>query len=1711
MPVGPFRRRQSVKRILQVTLQSDNTQPLPGAVSVDFYRQNVLQETDSYSTSGLAPGDPLTLAVQRIPPVATGLYHWRAVVHVPGQADLNTSGVTYVRAEDGSPYGSGWTFSNVQRLVPMLYNPQGGPPTGVGVLWLPGDGQWRFYSDTGNGYVSPEDSGLLTGNAGSGWTYTSPEMDQTFFNGAGLETRWLSASGASELDYSYDGQGRLASFRAIDGSTTTFNYDNNGLLSAIHAPGGRTYTVTMNGTDLQSITDPDGRQEAFTYSGEYLLTAVLGSGSDKLTNRWSYDAHDLGQKWTWGMASSPSVTQVTPAARAGLDGLAALWVRATTLDPNGGQTLTTMDSRGRAVAEEDANGGLSTWTLDSAGRIVGAVDPLGRSSSYGRDDFGYVTRANTPDGLYLYAYDATFHQLMNAVDPNNHADAWPPNGLSHPSAYNDAAGDQWHFTWNGDLLAQVTDPRSRVTSYAYDSYKRLMQVTDPIGVTKFGYDQYGNVNLVVDRKNRNWTEVNDSEGRPQSATAPDGSGVSWQYNTAGLLSLYTDEIGIKFLTKYDTYGRGLPVTEVDALGTKVERTHLTRYDNAGQVIGERAANGGWTKFDLNALGWITKVTDALGDTEKSMYDWAGRQRAGVDWLAYFWSFAYDSGTDWFTAINQPDKTQVGVYRDGIGSITQVTEPDGAWTQLGYAPTDLLSAVQDDLGHLTTVAYWPDQQLKSITDALNVQTQWVDDPTTLTLTKIDGVATSLQRQEVTTFDRTGNAIKQTNGLGQTVWQQVLDLKDQLYQSSNGIGGTITYQRNARGDITDITNELGGDTTLVPDELGRDRQTTSPVGGISTVMYSAIDQVVVQTDPLGRKSQNIYDLLGQPLFSISPLGAIVAQRYDPAGNESSLTDPDGNQTTWRDNFHDEAVEETSPLGTRRYTYDVDGRLSKVVDRLGRSEEYAYLNNGWLASITWKDAQGNIVGGLSYAYDQDGRVIQASNSDLTYQWTYDALGRVTKQSDSRGITLFYTYDAADNLIKVTDSFGGEQDYSWDANGDVTSTTFTDGATSLREDYTYNAAGQVASSQRASDLAGANVIGTSSYAYDLAERLTSITHKDGQGNTLDAYQYTYDLADQVTQEASLLGGTRNFGYNADGQLSSDGTGTYNWDLNGNPQGTGVAVGPANELLSDGNWNLTYDAEGNLTGKISVSTGEEWTYRYNNANELVSGQHRASVSAPVDKEVDFKYDPMGEKIEEDVLQGGTTTITKYAWDRGNLFADLNASSSLTSRHLYLNMLDSLFASIGNGQTTWYLEDIDNSVRDATNASGALLDHLDYDGWGKLIHESNPGAADRFQYTKREWDVEIQMQYNRERWYDPSLRRWITQDPTGFNAGDNNLYRYVHNQPSLSGDPSGLEPPSPTIGARALPLGPAFVGPPAPTNTGYDFAGIPPGVYVSGRAPIPVQIDTGFPFAGIPPGVYVPEPEWEEGSGGVYEDTVTIGVLGLPVTGLPGEWVTVNTAQGPMRVLIPTRRGELPVIRWPPQRHESGIGHHGQGDLEMVAGFLQRGLADLVTRGAYSASQIVWINTPWGRVPATPGMGTMGTIEVAGGGGLAGGGGPGGGASGRPAPVARPTVNTRLPARVTQELPAGQARTPAEVAQARNFFKRNRAAAEQWWEQRTGQQWPANATHAEHPRPLADGGDPLFIEPAFGGPNAPHMVPGPDGLTEFQRWGMRGGRPPNQN
>jgi RHS repeat-associated protein len=60
-------------------------------------------------------------------------------------------------------------------------------------------------------------------------------------------------------------------------------------------------------------------------------------------------------------------------------------------------------------------------------------------------------------------------------------------------------------------------------------------------------------------------------------------------------------------------------------------------------------------------------------------------------------------------------------------------------------------------------------------------------------------------------------------------------------------------------------------------------------------------------------------------------------------------------------------------------------------------------------------------------------------------------------------------------------------------------------------------------------------------------------------------------------------------------------------------------------------------------------------------------------------------------------------------------------------------------------------------------------------------------YTGRELDAETGLYFYRSRYYDPSVGRFLSEDPIGFGAQDANLYRYVGNSPTNFIDPMGLQ------------------------------------------------------------------------------------------------------------------------------------------------------------------------------------------------------------------------------------------------------------------------------------------------------------------------------------
>src|SRR5207244_13153881 len=132
---------------------------------------------------------------------------------------------------------------------------------------------------------------------------------------------------------------------------------------------------------------------------------------------------------------------------------------------------------------------------------------------------------------------------------------------------------------------------------------------------------------------------------------------------------------------------------------------------------------------------------------------------------------------------------------------------------------------------------------------------------------------------------------------------------------------------------------------------------------------------------------------------------------------------------------------------------------------------------------------------------------------------------------------------------------------------------------------------------------------------------------------------------------------------------------------------GPDNRLRDDGIWSYAYDNEGNLVQKTNHATGETWTYGYDNANRMVWAEDRASAGGNLLQRVSFKYDVFGDRIEKDVWTPATgTTVTRFAYDGQEVWADLDGNNALLTRYLHWGNVDQLFARIGaDGAVAWHM------------------------------------------------------------------------------------------------------------------------------------------------------------------------------------------------------------------------------------------------------------------------------------------------------------------------------------------------------------------------------------------------------------------------------------------
>src|SRR5258706_9184965 len=110
---------------------------------------------------------------------------------------------------------------------------------------------------------------------------------------------------------------------------------------------------------------------------------------------------------------------------------------------------------------------------------------------------------------------------------------------------------------------------------------------------------------------------------------------------------------------------------------------------------------------------------------------------------------------------------------------------------------------------------------------------------------------------------------------------------------------------------------------------------------------------------------------------------------------------------------------------------------------------------------------------------------------------------------------------------------------------------------------------------------------------------------------------------------------------------------------------------------------------------------------------------------------------------------------------------------------------VKNGVTYRLITDHLGSVRLVVDAStGAVAQRIDYDEWGKVIQNTNPGFQP-FGFAEGHYDDATGLVRFGARDYDAETGRWTAKDPLGFAGGALNLYTYVLHDPVNRSDPTG--------------------------------------------------------------------------------------------------------------------------------------------------------------------------------------------------------------------------------------------------------------------------------------------------------------------------------------
>jgi RHS repeat-associated protein len=213
-----------------------------------------------------------------------------------------------------------------------------------------------------------------------------------------------------------------------------------------------------------------------------------------------------------------------------------------------------------------------------------------------------------------------------------------------------------------------------------------------------------------------------------------------------------------------------------------------------------------------------------------------------------------------------------------------------------------------------------------------------------------------------------------------------------------------------------------------------------------------------------------------------------------------------------------------------------------------------------------------------------------------------------------------------------------------------------------------------------------------------------------------------------------------------------------------------------------SYDNNGNIT-----SDGTR-TFTYNLNNRLSKVSEGATTIA------EYGYHGQNRRVFKTVF--GITTYFHYDLT-GNLIAETSATGTPLRDIIYQDGERVAMKVYGSGAGIyWFLNDHLGAPRAVVNDSGQVVWKAAYFPFGKAEVLVNT-IENNFRLPGQYYDAETGFHYNMNRYYDPDSGRYISGDPIGLSGGIN-LFAYVSNDPVNFVDPEGLKDRSWPLNGRVI-------------------------------------------------------------------------------------------------------------------------------------------------------------------------------------------------------------------------------------------------------------------------------------------------------------------------